>query len=219
MVSKLVSPEWVEVARFHNVIEGQKWFDPSAVSFFGTQFECEPLPLGFFITSEESPSGLRRFTVRRLVNGGERVETVSEFFEFESLVDAYEALRVSKDRYLLEEVNWGSPRWAVSFASAGCLPDHDGPLAVFADEASAWAHVEELRESGEWDESGLYSFDVYSTYDLTCDVCGEMTRREFVRFVDFSGVVGRIVDDPELGADQLCPSCFSWSDLWQGVGD
>lgn len=219
MVSKLVVPEWVDVARFHNVIEGQHWFDPSAVSFFGTWYESEPTPLGFFITSEGLEGGPRRFTVRRLVNGGERVETVSEFCEFERLIDAYEALQVLSARHLLEGVNWGPPRWAVSFASAGCLPDHDGPLAVFADEASADAHVEELRESGEWDESGLYSFDVYSTYDLTCDVCGEVTRREFIRFVDFSGVVGQIVDDPEPSADQICSVCFSWSDLWQGVGD
>ena len=52
------------------------------------------------------------------------------------------------------------PAWGVSFASAGCLPDHDGWLGVFSDFDDAWRFVEELRESGEWDESGLYSFSV-----------------------------------------------------------
>jgi len=169
MVSKLVVHGWVEVARFHNGVEGQHWFSPSAESFFGTRYESEPDPLGFFITSEGLEGQPRKFTVRRLVDGGRRVETVSEFCEFDRLVDAHEALGLFSARYLLEEVNWGSPRWAVSFASAGCLPDHDGPLAVFADESSAWAHVEDLRASGEWDESVLYSFEVYSTYDLECD--------------------------------------------------
>jgi len=213
MVSKLVVPEWVEVARFHNRVGGQHWFSPSAESFFGTWYESEPTPLGFFITSEGLEGGPRKFTVRRLVDGGRSVETVSEFCEFDRLVDAHEALGLFSARYLLEKVKWGSPRWAVSFASAGCLPDHDGPLAVFADEASADAHVEDLRLSGEWDESGLYSFEVYSTYDLECDSCGWLTPRDSIRFVDFSKRVGQVVDDPDPNADQICSACFEWSDL------
>lgn len=51
-------------------------------------------------------------------------------------------------------------KWCVSFASAGCLPDHDGWLGVFDSLGEAEAFVDELRDSGDWDESGLYSFSV-----------------------------------------------------------
>ena len=43
-------------------------------------------------------------------------------------------------------------RWCVSFASAGCLPDHDGWLGVFDSRAEADEFIDGLRASGEWDQ-------------------------------------------------------------------
>ena len=72
-------PHWAEVARELNQANGQHWFDDDTMRFFETRFHGVPDRHDIFVTSERNFDGsAREFRVRRLVNGGERVETLTE---------------------------------------------------------------------------------------------------------------------------------------------
>lgn len=65
---------------------GRHWFDPDTMRFFS----CRLPEFGYtaedgsayFVSSERGPSGVRRYTVRRLTGTGGEIETVGQFQQY-----------------------------------------------------------------------------------------------------------------------------------------
>lgn len=58
--------------------------------------------------------------------------------------------------------------FGITYASAGCLPDHDGYLATCETYEEALAQVEEFRNSGDWEpvsEHDLYDFSITEVWE------------------------------------------------------
>lgn len=65
------------------------FFDKDTMKFWGSRIESELYPNRCFITSEDDFSGEERlFTVRQFSEDYKRIDTVGEFQEYESLIDA-----------------------------------------------------------------------------------------------------------------------------------
>jgi hypothetical protein len=62
---------------------GQCWFSPDTMRFFRTRLSHKLYGGKFFVTSEESPSGIRLYSVRRANDDGS-VSTVSDFHSLTS---------------------------------------------------------------------------------------------------------------------------------------
>lgn len=69
------------------------WFSRDTMRFFGTRISATYYGHGVFVTSERSPSGIRRYTVRVLRDseGHYTVQSVSGFGAYESLNGAGKA--------------------------------------------------------------------------------------------------------------------------------
>lgn len=65
---------------------GSHWFDKDTMRFFGTRLSRDLYAGRYFVTSEQNPSGVRRYSVRKVVceNGAWAVETVGGFAGFHS---------------------------------------------------------------------------------------------------------------------------------------
>ena len=78
-----------QVKRQHKALGGH-FFDREAMHFFGSRVESPLIGGKWFVTSEQFMDDPRRFTVREVVDLGDRIaiETVGEFQEFDNLDDA-----------------------------------------------------------------------------------------------------------------------------------
>jgi hypothetical protein len=74
-----------------NLAQGQHWFSKGAMSFFNTRVEAQPNKNNVFITSEHTGDENRKFTLRQFDTATNKVETVGEFMEYETLAEAKEA--------------------------------------------------------------------------------------------------------------------------------
>lgn len=93
------------------------WFSPSTLRFFGSRIHWQTLAEidgGYLFVSEEDnwDRSERRFSVRLVVllaDGSYDIETVGEYFTYETLAEAKKELKLSQDRedlkiFLLEKV-------------------------------------------------------------------------------------------------------------------
>lgn len=71
---------------------GGFWFSPATMSFFETVIESELIDDLYFITSEVDPSERKRFSVRKVIDEGEDIETVGEFHSYRTLNEAEAAI-------------------------------------------------------------------------------------------------------------------------------
>jgi hypothetical protein len=71
------------------------WFDRDTMRFFNTRLSSTYYGNGVFVSSERSPSGVRRYTVRvlRVSEGRYTVQSVSGFGAYASLAGASNAAR------------------------------------------------------------------------------------------------------------------------------
>jgi len=68
------------------------FFDEKTMHFFNSEIETTLLVGDFFITSEKRRStGPKKFTIRRAKHDG-RIDTISEFMEFDTLKEAKKIL-------------------------------------------------------------------------------------------------------------------------------
>lgn len=72
---------------------GQYWFSKGAMAFFNTKIESEPTEKGYFVTSEymEDPKE-KRYTIRFFDQDTNRVQTIGDFRQYETLSEAIGAL-------------------------------------------------------------------------------------------------------------------------------
>ena len=72
---------------------GQYWFSKGAMAFFNTKIESEPNEKGYFVTSEymEDPK-TKRYTIRLFNLTTNKVETIGDFRQYETLSEAIGAL-------------------------------------------------------------------------------------------------------------------------------
>lgn len=82
----------VSELRALNAENGGCWFEPSTMRFFKTRIESGILGGKYFVSSEEGPSGGRRYSVRSFDEKGS-VDTVGEFQEHGSAAAARQAIR------------------------------------------------------------------------------------------------------------------------------
>jgi hypothetical protein len=80
-----------DVRAANKAIDGH-WFDRATMRFFQTRIESTVYKNGTFITSEQSPHGSRKFSVRRAMADG-RIDTVGEFQGYRTKEAAREAAR------------------------------------------------------------------------------------------------------------------------------
>lgn len=69
---------------------GHHFFDESSMRFFDSKVYDKVFG-DYFVTSEQAPAGLRRYSVRRIDWASGNITTVGEFQEYETLRDAYRA--------------------------------------------------------------------------------------------------------------------------------
>ena len=70
---------------------GHHFFDDASMRFFDSKVYDRVFSNAYFVTSEQAPAGLRRYSVRRMDWASGAVETIGDFQEFDSLRDAYRA--------------------------------------------------------------------------------------------------------------------------------
>lgn len=71
------------------------WFSPQNMEFFGTKLPGYGYKTAagiFFVTSEKNPSGVVRYSVRKLT-GGVKIKTVGEFHSINGMRAATSAIR------------------------------------------------------------------------------------------------------------------------------
>ena len=80
----------IDQFKARNVAAGQHFFDYEAIQFFNSFIYPDVIYNTLFVTSEQRPGSdePRLFTIRRAVNGGERIETVGDFQQYETLEGA-----------------------------------------------------------------------------------------------------------------------------------
>ena len=77
----------------NNTTCGQHFFDRGTMRFFNSRVVGTLMPGKRFVTSEKGPDGVRRYTVRRAVQDGCKIETVGEFQGYRSVEAARRAAR------------------------------------------------------------------------------------------------------------------------------
>jgi hypothetical protein len=72
---------------------GQYWFSKGAMAFFNTKIESEPTEKGHFVTSEYPEDPIqKRYTIRYFDPITNKVETIGDFRQYETLSEAMEGL-------------------------------------------------------------------------------------------------------------------------------
>ncbi len=79
-----------------NKASGNHWFDRETKEFFGTRLETDLLVGGFFVSSEQPPSGPRLYSVRRVKNEKGHIATIGEFCGWKSKREASAAIRAMR---------------------------------------------------------------------------------------------------------------------------
>lgn len=76
-----------------NEAAGHHWFSPGAMRFFRTRLGDTVYGDRYFISSEQPPDGVRRFSIREAVDGGRSVRTVGEFCGYATRYQAEAAVK------------------------------------------------------------------------------------------------------------------------------
>lgn len=82
----------IEEIKATNVAHGGYWFSDGAMSFFGSRISKEVIGGCLFVSSEEFPSGGRRYSIRRADQRG-TIMTVGDFGQYATLDQAKRAAR------------------------------------------------------------------------------------------------------------------------------
>ena len=80
-----------EFIKLDKKINAVKWFDPETMNFFQTKIEYWNPETGYFITSEAYKVE-RAFTLRKANFKTADIDTIGDFQEYGSLIQALEAL-------------------------------------------------------------------------------------------------------------------------------
>lgn len=75
---------------------GNPWFSKDSMNWFKCKIESSLIGGRYFITSEEPPYDVRKFSVRKIVrneNGSLAIENIGEFWSHETIQSAREALK------------------------------------------------------------------------------------------------------------------------------
>lgn len=83
-----------------NAAADHHWFDKDTLRFFRSKVSptiYKGSRCAYFVTSEEGPSGGRRYSIRKTCDGGGKIDTVGDFQRFSTLSAAREeAKRIAK---------------------------------------------------------------------------------------------------------------------------
>lgn len=82
MTSTHVATRPIGLIKAANARAGGHWFDPDTVRFFRSRpasFAYRGPGGLYFVTSERGPDNVRRYSVRRAIEGGKVIRTVGEF--------------------------------------------------------------------------------------------------------------------------------------------
>lgn len=71
-----------------NFDAGMHWFSKDTMNFFKTKIAAEPNSKNYFITSEHSGDGKRKYTIRHFDEFTSKVRTVGEFMKYPTLEEA-----------------------------------------------------------------------------------------------------------------------------------
>ena len=71
------------------------WFEPGTMRFFRSRVSETVYPGGYFVTSEQGPNGVRRYSVRQCVDGS--ISTVGEFQAYQTAAQAHRAAQMESD--------------------------------------------------------------------------------------------------------------------------
>ena len=83
----------IEEMKRRNLETGQYWFSKGAMEFFNTKIESEPTEKGYFVTSEYPEDPIqKRYTIRYFDPITNKVETIGDFRQYETLSEAIGAL-------------------------------------------------------------------------------------------------------------------------------
>lgn len=78
----------MEMIKYNNERAGQYFFEPATMRFFNSKVYNEVYDGEYFVTSEKGPDGVRKYTVRRAIDRGAKIETIGEFQQFDTLAKA-----------------------------------------------------------------------------------------------------------------------------------
>lgn len=70
----------IQDIRNANAEHGHHWFEPATLRFFKSKVYA-PVVANMFVSSEQGPDGIRRYTIRRANDDGS-IDTVDEFQQF-----------------------------------------------------------------------------------------------------------------------------------------
>lgn len=89
--------EYVTLAQVkrHNQAIGHHWFESGTMRFFRSRVSETVYPGGYFVTSEQGPDGVRRYSVRQCVDGS--ISTVGEFQAYRTAAQAHRAAQMESD--------------------------------------------------------------------------------------------------------------------------
>jgi hypothetical protein len=82
----------IDTIKATNLLGGGKWFNKDTMRFFNSHVLPTVYKGKYFITHETNPSGVKRYSVREAIDGGESIETVGSFHSYESKEEAIEAI-------------------------------------------------------------------------------------------------------------------------------
>ena len=80
-----------DIKKRHQEVGGH-FFDDKTMRFFDSRISSKTFG-NYFVTSECGPSGLRRYTVRRIDWDNGNITTASHFNEYDTLSEAQQAAR------------------------------------------------------------------------------------------------------------------------------
>jgi hypothetical protein len=84
----------IETIKATNLLAGKNWFSKDTMSFFKTVVLPTVYHDKYFITSEVDPRGVKRYSIREAVGGGEEIKTVGNFHSFIDASSARDAIRL-----------------------------------------------------------------------------------------------------------------------------
>lgn len=86
-------PTTITELKERNAANGMFWFSPDTIRFFKCQIASGIIAQRYFISSEQGPSGFRRYTVRRFDERA-NIETIGDFQGHATIQQARAALKI-----------------------------------------------------------------------------------------------------------------------------
>ena len=86
----------IETIKATNLSAGKRkyWFSKETMAWFKSKVLPTVYRGKYFITSEVDPRGIKRFTIREAVNGGEEIKTVGNYHSYIDADSARQAIRL-----------------------------------------------------------------------------------------------------------------------------